>query len=89
MAPPPKPSHTDQQIDAANANLCGTYRQVRDALDAAGARSGGSDPTAGLAVTTASRLALEVGSRYLLAKLAEQSATDSALPTATHKLPDL
>lgn len=86
MAPLPKPVYADQQIAAANANLCGAYRQVRHALDAAGARNGGSAPIASLAVATASRQALEAGSRYLLAKLAEQSATDSALATATHKL---
>jgi hypothetical protein len=87
--PPPKPVYTDQQITVAKTDICGAYRQVRRALDAAGARNGGSDPTASLAVATASRQALDVGSRYLLNKLAVQPATNPDLAAAIRKLADL
>lgn len=87
--PPPQPTYSDQQITIAKTDVCGAYRQVRRALDAAGARNGGSDPTATLAVATASRQALDVGSRYLLAKLAEQPATNPDLAAAIRKLADL
>lgn len=88
-APPTKPTYSDQQISVAKTDMCGAYRQVRRALDAAGARNGGSDPTATLAVATASRQALDVGSRYLLAKLAEQPATNPDLAAAIRKLAEL
>jgi hypothetical protein len=87
--PPPKPIYTDQQVALAKTDICSAYRQVRRALDAAGARNGGSDSTANLAVATASRQALDVGSRYLLIKLAEQPATNPALAVAVRKLADL
>jgi hypothetical protein len=88
-APPPKPIYTDQQITVAKTDICGAYGQVRRALDAAGARNGGSDATANLAVATASRQALDVGSRYLVTKLAEQPATSPDLAAAVRKLADL
>lgn len=88
-APPSKPAYTDQQISLAKSDVCGAYQQVRRALDAAGARNGGSDPTASLAIATASRQALEVGSRYLLIKLMEQPATNPDLTAAIRKLADL
>jgi phage tail sheath gpL-like len=82
-------THTDQQVAAAKASICAAYQQVRRALVVAGARNGGSDPTASLAVATASRQALDVGSRYLLTKLAEEPATNPDLATAVRKLADL
>jgi hypothetical protein len=88
-APPPKPIYTDQQVTVAKTDICGAYRQVRRALDAAGARNGGSDATAKLAVATASRQALDVGSRYLVTKLAERPATNPDLAAAVRKLADL
>jgi hypothetical protein len=86
---PPAPTYTAQQVTAAKASVCTAYQQVRRALDVAGARNGGSDPTASLAVATASRQALDVGSRYLLTKLAEEPATNPDLATAVRKLADL
>ncbi|WP_139331225.1 hypothetical protein [Mycobacterium sp. IS-1264] len=88
-SPPPTTSYNDQQIAAAKSNVCATYQQVRRALDVAGARNGSSDSTATLAVATASRQALDAGSRYLLTKLAEQPATTPELATAVRKLADL
>jgi hypothetical protein len=87
--PPPAPTYTNQQVAEANAVVCAAYRKVRQALAVAGARDGGSDPTAGLAVATSSRQALDVGSRYLLTKLAETPATNSELATAVRKLADV
>jgi hypothetical protein len=87
--PLPTPTYTDQQVAAAKASVCTAYQQVRRALDVAGARNGGSDPTASLTVATASRQALDVGSRYLLTKLAEEPATSPDLATAVRKLADL
>jgi hypothetical protein len=85
----PAPTYTDQQILAAKTDVCAGYQQVRRALDAAGARNGGTDPTASLTVATASRQALDVGSRYLLTKLTEAPATNSGLAAAVRKLADL
>lgn len=90
--PTPAPSsmtYSQQQIADSKASVCDAYKQVRRALDAAGARNGGSDPTAGLAVATASRQALDAGSRYLLTKLAEEPATNPDLAAAVRKLADL
>jgi phage tail sheath gpL-like len=86
---PPAVSYSQQQIADAKSSVCGAYQQVRRALDAAGARNGGSDPTASLTVATASRQALDVGSRYLLTKLSEEPATNPDLATAVRKLADL
>jgi hypothetical protein len=88
-APPSTPTSTDQQVSAAKASVCAACQQVRRALDVAGARNGGSDPTASLTVATASRQALHVGGRYLMTKLAEEPATNPHLATAVGKLADL
>lgn len=85
----PGPTFSDQQVAAAKTGVCAAYHQVRQALDSAGARNGGTDPTASLAVATASRQALDAGSRYLLTKLAEEPATNPELATAVRKLADL
>ena len=60
--------------------------EVRQALAVAGARNGGNDPTASLAVATSSRQALDVGSRYLLTKLAEEPAASAELTKAVRNL---
>jgi hypothetical protein len=72
---PPAPAYTDQQTAAAKATVCAAFAKVDRALDVAGAQHGGEDPTSILAVATSVRQVLEVGSRYLLIKLAEQPAT--------------
>jgi len=86
---PPIVTYSAQQVADGKASVCAAYQQVRRALDVAGARNGGSDPTASLAVATASRQALDVGSRYLLTKLAQEPATNPDLATAVRKLVDL
>jgi hypothetical protein len=85
----PAPTYTNQQIVAAKTDVCAAYQQVRRALDAAGARNGGTDPTASLNVATASRQALDVGSRYLLTKLPEERAANPDLAASGSKLADL
>jgi hypothetical protein len=85
----PVPMYTNQQTVAAKTDVCPAYQQVRRALDAAGARNGSTDPTASLAVATASRQALDVGSRYLLTKLTEEPAANPDLAAAIRKLADL
>jgi NH3-dependent NAD+ synthetase len=84
--PPPPPRFTDQQVAEAKTKVCAAYRQVRQALNVAGARNGGADPTATLAVATSSRQALDAGSRYLLSRLAEEPATNADLVKAVRQL---
>jgi hypothetical protein len=81
----PKPTYTDKQVANAKANVCTAFGNVDHALALAYARDGGNDPTARLAVATSVQLALEAGSRYLLATLAEEPVTPSELSTAVHK----
>lgn len=83
---PPKLTYSAQQVTQAKAHVCDAYQKEQKALDLAGARNGGDDPTAVLAVATAIRQVLDVGSRNLLAKLAEEPATPSDLANAVHVL---
>jgi hypothetical protein len=81
--PSAAPTYTDQQVATAKMTLCTAFGNVDHALDLADARStGNGDPTAQLAVATSTRQVLDAGSRYLLAKLAEQPATPPELATA-------
>lgn len=85
---PSKPTYTDSQIAEAKAKVCTAFAKIDHALGVASARSGGSDPTTGLAVATSTRQVFEVGSRYLLAKLAAEPATPADLTDALKKLAD-
>jgi hypothetical protein len=86
---PSPPAYTDQQTAAAKTTVCGAFGNVDRALSLADARSNGSsDPTAKLAVATSTRQVLDFGSRYLLAKLAEQPATSPELASAIRKQAD-
>jgi hypothetical protein len=84
--PPPVPTYSNQQVADARAAICKAYDQVRKAGDAAGARNGGTDPTALLAVATSSRQVFDTGSRYLSTKLSELPATPPDLAAAVRKL---
>jgi hypothetical protein len=86
IAAPPAATYSPKQVADAQTSVCGAYQQVRKAGDVAGARSGGTDPTAMLAVATSSRQVFDVGSRYLLTKLAELPATPPDLAAAVRKL---
>jgi hypothetical protein len=83
---PSPPVYSDQQIAAAKADVCAAFTKVDHALGVAAARNGGTDPTAGLAVATGTRQVFEVGSRYLLTKLADEPATPSDVADAARKL---
>lgn len=85
----PEPTYSAQQIAEAKATICAAYQKDQQALDLAGARNGGADPTAILAVATGIRQVLEVGSRYLLTKLAEEPATPPDLADEVRKLANL
>jgi hypothetical protein len=86
---PPAPSFTNQQVAQAKSSVCAAYRKVRQAMAATGARGGGNDPTAILAVATSSRQALDASSAYLLNKLAEEPTTPSDLARAVRSLADV
>lgn len=82
----PAVTYSQQQVAEAKSSVCGAYQQVRKAGDVAGARSGGSDPTAMLAVATSSRQVFDVSSRYLSTKLAELPPTPPDLAAAVRNL---
>jgi hypothetical protein len=89
--PPPAsaaPTYTEQQVANAKANVCGAFGKVDRALEGAQSLGGSSDPTAILAVATSAREALDFGSRYLPATLAEEPATPSDLAAAVPKQAD-
>jgi hypothetical protein len=65
--------------------VCAAHEKVHHAVGLTSGRSS-DDPTARLAIATSARQALEVGGRYLLAKLAEEPETPPELATAVRKL---
>jgi hypothetical protein len=75
----PAPTYTDQQVASAKTSMCAAFAKVDKALDVASGQHVGQDPTSVLAMATGVRQVLEVGSRYLLTKLAEQPATPTDL----------
>ena len=85
---PSKPTYTDQQVADAKAKMCAAFGKVDHALDVADARRGSNDPTAVLAAATSERQALDAGSRYLVAKLADEPATPPDLATAIRNQAD-
>ena len=84
--PPAAPTYSSQQVADAKGKVCAAYAKVHRALTLSAERSGGSDPTAVLAVATSGRQVLAVGSRYLISKLSEAPATPPDLGRATQKL---
>jgi hypothetical protein len=86
---PPPPSFTNQQIADAKSIVCAAFQEAHQAVVATSARSGGSDPTAILAVATSVRQARDVGSGYLLTTLAEEPATPPDLTKSVRKLANL
>jgi hypothetical protein len=79
----PAPSYTDQQIGNAKASVCAAFEKIDHAVDLSDAeRANSSDRTAQLAAAALGRQVLDFGSRYLLAKLAEEPATPSELASA-------
>lgn len=83
---PAPPTYTNQQVTQAKTAICTAYQRARQALDIAGARDAGDDPTAQLAVATGTRQALDVGGRYLITILAGEPATAPEVASAVHDL---
>lgn len=83
---PSPPSFSDQQVTEAKAKVCAAYEQVHKAVLSNTGRSGGSDPTAQLAVAANARMALFDGGQYLLSRLTEEPATPPDLAKATRAL---
>jgi hypothetical protein len=81
--PPPKPTYTDQQIASAKANVCAAFGKIEDAVNLSdNERASSGDRTAQLAAAALARQVLDFGSRYLLARLAEEPATPADLASA-------
>jgi hypothetical protein len=80
---------TGRRGQGTKAKVCAAFDKVQHAVMATSARSGGDDPTAILAVATSGRQALEVGSRYLLTKLAEEPATPTNLADIVRRVANL
>jgi len=80
--PAPKPAYTDQQTADAKAKVCAAFGQVDRALSVANALPSSSDA---LVTSLNIRQVFDVGSRHLLATLAEEPATPDDLATAVRK----
>jgi hypothetical protein len=80
--PPPKPTYTGQEIAAAKAKVCDAFGKVDRAVGVLNALHQGSDA---IVVALNTRQVFDVGSRYLLATLAEEPATPADLATAVRK----
>jgi hypothetical protein len=84
--PLPAPTYSNQQVADAKAKVCGAYGKIHHAVLANTGRSGGSDPTATLAVAANARIALYDGGEYLMKTLAQEPATPAELAEATRAL---
>jgi hypothetical protein len=84
--PVPVPSYTDEQVASAKGSVCAAYQKVNHALGVANSRNGGTDPMGVLAVATSTRQVLDAGSRFLLTKLTEETATPADLAKALRQL---
>jgi hypothetical protein len=85
----PKTTYTSRQTANAKAHMCAAFGEIDRAVDLAdGERASGSDRTAQLTAAALARQVLDFGSRYLLAKLAEEPATPSELATAIRQEAD-
>jgi hypothetical protein len=79
---PAAPTYTDQQVASAKATVCTAFQKVRQAVESAHTHVGSGDPATQLGAVALNNVALDAGSRYLLAKLAENPATPPELATA-------
>jgi hypothetical protein len=84
--PPPAATYSNQQVADAKAKVCAAYEKVHLAVLANTGRSGGSDPTATLAVAANARLALYDGGEYLVKTLTQEPATPADLAGAIRAL---
>jgi hypothetical protein len=81
--PPPKPTYTDQQVASAKSNVCTAFDKIEHAVSVSdNERASSSDRASQLGAAALARQVLDFGSRYLLAKLAEEPATPADLASA-------
>jgi hypothetical protein len=83
---PAAKTYSDQEIADAKKAVCDAYEDAYRAVTAAGARDGGSDQTAALAVAVNIRLALSTSGQYLLSTLNDQPATPSEVAAPARDL---
>jgi hypothetical protein len=88
-ATPPAPTYSQQQAAEAKSKVCGVFERVWNAEQVAGARNGGADPTATLAVATSIRQVLDFASRYLIQKVSAEPATPRELASTVRGLADV
>lgn len=83
--PAPKPetpaakTYSDQETADAKKAVCDAYDLVHQAILTTNNKSGGSDPTAVLAVASNGRLAVHAGGQYLTDALSRYPATPNDL----------
>lgn len=83
---PAKPTYTDQQVASAKTAVCTAFGQVTQGIALADAQSANStDATAKVAAVALTRQALDFGSQYLSAKVAEEPATPPELASAVRQ----
>ena len=79
-------SYTEEQTADAKTNVCTAFGQVTHGIGLADAVSANSsDPTAKVGAVALARQALDFGSRYLFAKVAEEPATPPELASAVRQ----
>jgi hypothetical protein len=84
--PPSKPTYTDQQVASAKTDVCTAFEQVTHGIALADAQSASSsDATAKVAAVALTRQALDFGSQYLTAKVAEEPAAPPELASAVQQ----
>jgi hypothetical protein len=81
--PPPKPIYTDQQVASAKSDVCAAFDKIEHAVSVSdNERASSSDRASQLGAAALARQVLDFGSRYLLAKLADEPATPADLASA-------
>ncbi|WP_133066882.1 hypothetical protein [Mycolicibacterium sphagni] len=76
---PAAKTYSDQQVADAQKAVCDAYSLVHNAIIVTNNKSGGSDPTAILAVAANARLSAHAGGQYLADILSQYPATQSDL----------
>jgi hypothetical protein len=89
VATPLGPTFSQQQAAEAKSKVCGAFEKVWNAEQVAGARNGGADPTATLAVATSIRQVLDFASGYLIQKLNAEPATPSEIASTVRGLAEV
>lgn len=85
-APDASPAYTQQQVADAKKAVCEAFEKTDRAIQTAGHRVGGDDPTEKLAVAANVRLALIAGSAHLSEAVEKNVATPAALAASAQRL---